>query len=174
MAASTPLWVVGPVVLIAAAACLTDLRRRRIPNSLTLPALLAGLAAHFAFDGLSGLWAALAGVAVATAVLLPGWLLKWMGAGDVKLMAALGAWLSYPQSAVAVLAALVAGGVLAAAVAARHRQLAHALRGAVRLGAWSLGAARGGGEPPPVTTGVRFPFALAGLAGATIALWVKP
>lgn len=168
------LWVAPAVLLIGALAIVTDLRTRRIPNAVTLPAMLAGLAAHLVLGGTPALWAALGGLGLAFALLVPGWLMKWMGAGDVKLMAALGAWLGFPQSLVAVLAALVAGGVLAAVVASRHGELAGALRRASFLGGWSLTAARGVTGQVPPTTGIRFPFALAGFVGATIALWVRP
>jgi len=97
----------------------------------------------------------------------------WMGAGDVKLMAAVGAWLAFPQAMIAVLAALVAGGVIAAWLAARRGVLTRALTGAAWLGAWTFSGAARAGTPPPITSGIRFPFALAALAGTTFALWVK-
>lgn len=168
------LWVAPAVLLIGALATFSDLRTRRIPNAVTLPAMLAGLSAHFMLGGTPALWTSLGGLGLALAILVPGWLMKWMGAGDVKLMAALGAWLGFPQSLVAVLAALVAGGILAGFVAYRHGQLGGALRRASFLGGWSLSAARGAAGQVPPTTGVRFPFALAGFVGATIALWVRP
>jgi prepilin peptidase CpaA len=95
-----------------------------------------------------------------------------MGAGDVKLMAAAGAWLAWPQAVIALLASLVAGGVIALIVAARRRVLWNAVRGAALTGA-SIVSRVGGPAPLPVSTGVRFPFALAVLAGSTMALWVK-
>ena len=107
--------------------------------------------------------ASLAGLAVALA-LMPGWLMRWMGAGDVKLMAAAGAWLAWPQAVIALLASLVAGGVIALIVAARRRVLWNAVRGAALTGATIL-ARTAAPAPMPITTGVRFPFALAVLAG---------
>jgi prepilin peptidase CpaA len=171
---AAPLWVLPAILLIGTLAAIGDLRGRRIPNAVTLPAMAAGLAAHLALGGPPALGSALAGLGLALALLIPGWLLKWMGAGDVKLMAAFGAWLAFPQSMIAVLAALIAGGAFAAAVAWRHGQLGTAVHGAAVLGGWSLSASRGSGGPVPTTSGIRFPFALAGLAGATIALWVRP
>jgi Flp pilus assembly protein protease CpaA len=93
-----------------------------------------------------------------------------MGAGDVKAMAAAGAWLAYPACLVATLAALVAGGVFSLVVAIRHGVTGRALVGAVRLGAWT---ASGRVTAEPATSGLRFPFAAAILAGALASLWVR-
>ncbi len=170
---NVPLWAALPVLVLAIWAAQADVRTRKIPNRLTFPALLLGLATHFALGGREGVIASLAGMAVAGVALLPGWLMRWMGAGDVKLMAAAGAWLAFPHAVIAVLASLVAGGVIAAVVALRRGVLWTALRNAALTASWSLTRAAGP-APAPVTTGIRFPFALAVLAGCTMALWVKP
>ena len=73
-------------------ACATDLRTSRIPNLLTFSAAAAGLAWH-AFGGWAPLASALGGLALGLLLFLPIYLLRGMGAGDVKLLAALGAWL---------------------------------------------------------------------------------
>ncbi len=166
---SAPLWVALPVCVLGIVAAREDLRSRRIPNVITGPALLLGVASHWLLGGTPGAVAALVGALVAGLLLLPGWLLKWMGAGDVKLMAAVGAWLGYPASLYAVLAALVAGGLISAVVALRHRSLLRSLRGAaLLLPGLAGGSARTG---PAETTGLRVPFALAILAGSLFALW---
>jgi len=170
---NAPLWVAIPVIALVVMATRADVRTRRIPNSLTFPALLLGLATHWALGGRDGVMGSLAGLALAGGVLIPGWLFKWMGAGDVKLMAAVGAWLAFPQAAIALLASFVAGGAIAMVIALRHGLLGQALRGAAIIGAWSFSRV-GRSMPPPVTTGIRFPFALAVLAGSTFALWVRP
>ena len=91
MTASTIL--VGAVALYTAAAAVSDFRTRRVPNWLTLPAALGGLAFHtFAPQGW-GFTTSLAGLAVGFALLLIPFLLGGGGMGDVKLLAALGAWL---------------------------------------------------------------------------------
>ncbi len=166
-----PLWVAVPVIVLVALATRADVQSRRIPNLLTGPALLLGVLVHLGLGGLPGAGNALLGAVVAGAILFPGWLMKFTGAGDVKLMAAVGAWLGHPDGFVAAVAALIAGGILAVVVAARRGILVQALRNSASLvlsvlpwGRWGLSA------PAPKTAGVRFPFAPAVLAGAIFAL----
>jgi len=170
---NVPLWVAIPVVVLVAWAARADVRTRKIPNRLTFPALLLALALHGAFGGRAGLTASLAGMALCLGATLPGWLFKWMGAGDVKLMTAVGAWLAFPQAGIALLASFVAGGVIALGLALRRGLLRHALESAALIGAWAISGSALGTAPPP-TTGARFPFALAVLAGSTFALWIRP
>ena len=67
-----------------------DLKSRRIPNFITGPALLLGLSLHLALDGWRGLLAAFAAVLLCGAIFLLFYLAGGMGAGDVKLIAAVG------------------------------------------------------------------------------------
>lgn len=76
------------VVLIAA---VTDLKRREIPNWLTLAAILAGLGMHGWLAGWSGLKFAGAGLGLAALLFVPMFVMRWLGGGDVKLMGAVGA-----------------------------------------------------------------------------------
>jgi prepilin peptidase CpaA len=88
------LWMVG-VGVFTAWALATDLRRRKIPNVLTVPSLALAIAFHACFDGWEGLKCALAGFGLGFGTLLVLWLVGGGGAGDVKLMGALGAWLGW-------------------------------------------------------------------------------
>jgi prepilin peptidase CpaA len=167
---NAPLWVAIPVIVLVALAARADVRTRKIPNNLTFPALLVGLAMHTALNGFDGTRSSLTGLLVAGAVLLPGWHFRWMGAGDVKLMAAVGAWLAWPQALIAVLASLVMGGAISLIVAVRKGMLRQAVTGAAVIAQSAMARV----PPPPITTNVRFPFALAVFAGSTLALWLKP
>ncbi|HEY3443923.1 MAG TPA: A24 family peptidase [Paludibaculum sp.] len=76
------------LVLIAA---FSDLRSRTIPNWLTLGGIVAGLAMHSYLTGWSGLQFSATGLGVAALVFLPIFMMRWLGGGDVKLWAAVGA-----------------------------------------------------------------------------------
>jgi prepilin peptidase CpaA len=84
--------ILAGAVLLALSAAWTDLRSRRIPNWLTVPGLLVGVALNCFFGGWSGLKASLLGALVGLALLLPLVLLRSLGAGDWKLAGALGAF----------------------------------------------------------------------------------
>jgi prepilin peptidase CpaA len=92
-----------------------DLLAHRIPNGLTGPLLAIGIALQCAADGWSGLGQACLGALVGLAMLMPFYVLRAMGAGDVKLLAALGAALGPHWAFVAGVITLTAGGILAIA-----------------------------------------------------------
>lgn len=123
----------------------------RIPNALTLPLGVAGLAGALYLRGWSGLgWAAL-GAALPLVLLLPAVAAGWLGGGDAKLLAAAGAWLGpVGVLGVAVLGALV-GGVLALAylLGRAHQEGWAGLALAHPEGFLRLARARFGREPIP-------------------------
>jgi prepilin peptidase CpaA len=100
-------------------AALTDLRKFKVHNVLTLPLLLSGLVYHSVVAGLSdagwtaGLLNSLLGVLSGAGILLLCYLIGGMGAGDVKLMAALGAWLGVPFTFYVFVASSLAAGLYA-------------------------------------------------------------
>ena len=133
---NTPLPMLLCLAMLAAllaAALWHDLRTRRIPNQLVLWGTLAGLALNSfmpsgsglfdpSFGGL-GLPQALAGAAAGLALLLPMYLLRALGAGDVKLMAMCGAFLGPDAVLEAALLTFLCGGVLALAAALAGQRL---------------------------------------------------
>jgi prepilin peptidase CpaA len=110
-----------------------DVRTRRIPNELT--AAVAGAGFGLAALGVSGVsaWGSVIGFALGLALMMPGHLLGATGAGDVKLMGAIGAILGPALVVSAFLFTAIAGGVLAVAVAVRRQRLAVTLAGATKL-----------------------------------------
>lgn len=100
-------------VLLALIAGYTDLRRRRIPNWLTVPGLLIGIVTNTVLSGWIGLKASLLGALLGLALLLPFVLLRSLGAGDWKLAGALGAF-----TGPAVLVDLLLGSVFVAGLMA--------------------------------------------------------
>jgi prepilin peptidase CpaA len=122
--------VVASTIATAAAslAAVVDVRSRRIPNWLTGSLVLGGLVFNLWRGGMVGVGLALAGAALGLAILLPFYAVRAIGAGDVKLLAGLGAILG-PQAllSVAIYAAL-AGGVISAIMLARGGRLLSVMR----------------------------------------------
>lgn len=111
-----PVWQFG-LTGILAVALVTDLQSRKIYNWLTFPAMIAGLVLSVAFGGLGGLQSAGIGFVVATFLFIIGFLMNiggsaGMGAGDVKLMAAIGLWLGWPTTLSAVVYITFIGGII--------------------------------------------------------------
>src|SRR5262245_3967541 len=115
-------------LIVAALACISDLRSRRIPNALTFPAALCGVAAAALVDGMSGATTSATGWLVGIAIFFPFFALGGLGAGDVKLLGAIGAWLG-PSIVIRVaLYSAVAGGVFAIALALKRGYVRTAVR----------------------------------------------
>ncbi|MHC1700856.1 MAG: prepilin peptidase [Humidesulfovibrio sp.] len=112
--------IFATVALSLAVATVIDLRSQRIPNLLTIPTALAALAYHLLVQGPQGLWSSLAGLGLGLGLMLAPFLCRVMGGGDVKLMAAVGAWVGPQVVLVAFLLTSLAGGVYALAVLARR------------------------------------------------------
>lgn len=119
-----------PSILLYAflvAATYYDVKSRRIPNILVFPAAFFGVALHsflpsgtgFFSDPFGGLGIAssLAGFGTGLAIFLPMYILKTMGAGDVKMLAAVGAFFGVQQIVLIALLSMLIGGLLAVSVA---------------------------------------------------------
>lgn len=101
-------------------ASVSDIRTRRIPNRLTLSTLVSGLLLHAVIDGWSGVaysgWGVVAGFV--PAVIL--YACRAIGAGDVKLFAALGAWMGAAFTWQTFLYSILFGGIIAAILMVYH------------------------------------------------------
>lgn len=113
----------GMLALLLVVATVVDVRERRIPNWLVASGMVAGLAFHMISPQGNGVVFALSGLAVGIAALLPMYVLRMMGAGDVKLMGMIGAFLGTTGVIGAVLASMAAGGILALTIAVGKRML---------------------------------------------------
>jgi prepilin peptidase CpaA len=104
-----------PTVFVLAVSTFTDLRSRRIPNWLVLPFLVAGIVVSFAPRNWHGIGIVQSLEGMGLGLLLFG-VLAWMGGmgmGDVKLCAAIGAWVGPKQLIVALVLTGIIGGVMA-------------------------------------------------------------
>ena len=104
-----------PTVLVLAVSTFTDLRSRRIPNWLVLPFLASGILVSFGPENWHGIRISQSLAGMGMGLVLFG-VLAWMGGmgmGDVKLCAAIGAWLGPKQLFLALVMTGIAGGVMA-------------------------------------------------------------
>ena len=90
-----------------------DVRYRRIPNAFVLATLVSGIAVNSIFGGLTGLYGSLAGCALAFTLMFMLHLFGAMGAGDVKLFAAIGAVTGAPLVLQTFVIVILTGGLLA-------------------------------------------------------------
>lgn len=146
--------VVCLLVLLAAIA-IVDMRTRRIPNRLTIPSALAGLLLNVLCSGSAGGLTSAAGLLSGLAAFLPFYLAGGFGAGDVKAMAAVGAFLGPKGVLLAAAWTLGVGGLGAALVVGVLRW--QAARTRVQ---WRLSDARRH----------RFPYGLAIACGSALSL----
>jgi prepilin peptidase CpaA len=120
--------ILAGAVLLSLVAAATDLRSRRIPNWLTVPGLLIGVAANTALGGWSGLKASLLGATVGLTLLLPFVLLRSLGAGDWKLAGALGAFTGPSLLIDLLLGSVLVAGVMAMALVIYKRRTRETVR----------------------------------------------
>jgi prepilin peptidase CpaA len=150
-----------PVVvalLVASIALVTDLRSRRIPNWLTVPALLLGLMLNLIVSGKDGGISALEGAALGFGLLIPFYLMRVMGAGDVKLLAACGALLGPENLVAAAAAGAIVGGAISLVILARTGTLSLAIHQMFIM------------HVVPTSSGAKAPYAVAIASGVYLAI----
>jgi prepilin peptidase CpaA len=109
-----PIWVVSIILVVAA---VIDGIKLKVPNWITFPMILTGwvysATCVAGYPWWEGLMYSLAGTAVGLALLLPAYAIGGMGAGDVKLLAGVGAWVWSTDTLYAFAASAIIGGVIA-------------------------------------------------------------
>src|SRR5580658_3375960 len=104
-----------PTVVVLSVATFTDVHKRRIPNWLVAPFLVVGIAVQAWFQGWHGVGQSLEGAGLGLLIYGVLFWLGGMGAGDVKLCAAIGAWIGPSQLFIALILTGLVGGVMALA-----------------------------------------------------------
>jgi prepilin peptidase CpaA len=162
-------------LVLALAACVTDLRSGRVPNVLTFGGALAALIFHGFTGGSDGLLMACGGWVVGAAVFFVPFALGGLGAGDVKLLAALGAWLGPADAVWLALYSGIAGGVLALSVALTHGYLRQALANIrLLLTHWRVsGVGRLHEISLAGSKGPRLAYAVPILVGTVATIWLR-
>jgi len=158
---------------VASAACWFDVRTRRIPNRLTFPAAALGVAVAIIGHGSGGMFSSAAGLFVGLAVFFPLFLLRGLGAGDVKLMAALGAWVGTSMIFGVAFYTCLAGGVLALAMVVKHRYARQMARNVwLLLTHWRVfGVGPVDSLTLETSAGPKLPYALPIAVGLALTCW---
>jgi prepilin peptidase CpaA len=174
-----------PLILflaLLAAAVWHDVRARRIPNAIVFPGALVAIALHAALPAGAGLFgtptgslgiaSSMGGLALGLACLLPMYALRLMGAGDVKLLAMIGAFVGAGHILAIALFTLAAGGVLALVFAAAQGKLRQLVGNAYQMmivTGMSAASGRVAVSQPAAASG-RLPYAVAIAAAAVPAV----
>ena len=121
------------LLLVVIPAAFFDIRQRRIPNWLVLTGLVAGIGLNtFLFydnpSPVSGLWFSLQGLGIALLVYFPLYLLRGMGAGDVKLMGAVGAIVGWKAWLFVLFFTSILGGLTAVLIVVSKGRIYHTLQ----------------------------------------------
>lgn len=165
------------LLLMVAVAAIKDLESRRIPNRLLAAGMLGALVLHLlSVQPLAGVLAWLGGAATGLVIFLPFYLLRGMAAGDVKMMAAVGAFAGPGDALRIAILAWCAGGVMALVVVVCKGRLRMVLANLwaivrpmlLRLPRGAEPAVGGAGGQPSVGS---IPYGVA-IAAGTIALLV--
>lgn len=169
-------WFWGAVfTLLLLVAAVVDVRQRRIPNSGVLALLVSGFAFSLTTRPLvGGLSTSLLGCLLGFGLFIAFWPMGLIGAGDVKLFAAIGVWLGPAATWQAALVAAMVGGVMALYSLARTRQVAIAMR-RIALAVSSRSASVL--APPPGDAASRsghVPYGVAMATGALVVAWFSP
>ena len=161
---------------LAITAAVLDVQQHRIPNWLTYPGIVLGLVLRGLLFGWKGLGSAVVGCLLAGGIMFVFYAVRAMGAGDVKLMAAIGSLVGPRHAVVVLLATAICGGVMAIIYAVYRRRLGATLRNVgsvLRFHAWAGLQAHPELNLDNPTT-LRMPYGLAIAAGtlyAFLAMW---
>jgi len=159
-------------LLVAAAA--TDVKRGKIYNAVTYPAIAIALIGHTLAGGVAGdsgrlgLWGSLLGLVVGFAPLLAAWAMGGIGGGDAKIMAAVGALMGWKFAIAALFYGLIAAVIMAFIVMIRRRILVRTMVRILRFVYLAFTPSRGADPATPQSP--KIPFGLALCIGAAAEL----
>jgi len=143
---------------VAGVAAIVDMRSRRIPNWLTAAALAVGVGLNAWQGGFSGALVAFGGAGLGLALLLPFYMLRAIGGGDVKLLAGIGAIVGAQALVSVALYGALVGGVISLGVLLSRGRWPGLMREAVAL------------RQPPRLSGLKAPYGVAIAVGLLLSL----
>ena len=118
----------GVVISASLVAAICDMRSRRIPNILTMPLFVTGILMAAITRGLPGALESLGSTVILALPFILLYAFAGGGAGDAKLMGAIGAWLGITHGLVVLATVSIIGGIIGLIYAAFHKQLRPVLR----------------------------------------------
>ena len=161
---------------LALVGAIIDIQQHRIPNWLTYPGMVLGFGLRTVLFGWKGLLGGLGGWLLGGGVMFLFYMVRAMGAGDVKIMAAIGACVGPGEVTTVLLATAIFGGLLAIAYAIYRRRVVSTLKNVgsvLKFHAWA-----GVQTHPEVNLdnpqALRMPYGLAialGTLWAFVAIW---
>lgn len=160
-------WRTGILVLLVTVAAISDYRTRRIPNWLVLAGAFYGVIYNTALPPTphDSILFPLAGLGLGLLLFLPLYLLRAMGAGDVKLLAMVGAFLGPEDTLYSALATMVVGGALAIVFAVTRGKVQLMFRNITSMLQLSVLSVAGGSAPnlqiAPQTSAGKLPYGVA-------------
>jgi prepilin peptidase CpaA len=116
------IWLLSAILIVAA---VIDGWKLRVPNWITFPLIASGWLYSFAYFGWAGFGWSLLGTVVGLALLMPAYAIGGMGAGDVKLLAGIGAWVWSLTTLYAFCVSAIIGGVIAIGMVLWRRDWFH-------------------------------------------------
>jgi prepilin peptidase CpaA len=116
------------LITLLIVAVINDIRYQKIPNLLTFPAMIMGIGYHIVMNGFDGFIFSIEGLIIGIGLLIVFHLMGGMGAGDVKFMGAIGAFLGPKAVLTVFIYAALIGGIYAVAVLAYHGLLKAAVK----------------------------------------------
>jgi len=116
------------LILLLVMSVYHDYRTQKIPNKITIPAIAAGVILSTVYFGFSGLWSSLLGFIVGFLIFFLPFILGGMGAGDVKLMAAIGAVMGARFVFMTFIYTAIVGGIIALGYGIYKRGLGTSLK----------------------------------------------